>query len=313
MRERINDILDDEVRIIGAGPKNPPRRKVPRWFYPLLTALLLLLMTGIVIAFWPRGRAEMQIQGVYEETGIPFGIIYPSEGSKILPPLSRLASIPDPFAETIDTTINDIPLKILIPHNALPELSIGKPDPADTSIILIAQAADIRSDNLKILGSFVYKGEVVARGTSKKGYCAIIDGRITLGVDETTPLFEMSTEHENYFFRQFGLVHEGKLVENEFRNKSLRKALCSRGNEVFIACSQTAESFHDFSQALADLGCDEAISLVGGASFGWAVSPDGTRTLLGVDVHRYKNENYVLWRRVKPRFNKADFQPGGRK
>ena len=299
MRERINDILDDEVRIIGAGPKKPPRRK-KKWVFPLVVLALLLLMGGIVIAFWPRERRDKPIQGVYDQDpyqGVPFGIVYPSDTPKT-PPLSRIADTDKSFTEKIDTTINDIPMSILIPHNAMPELSVGKPTPKDTSIILIAQAADIRSDNLKILGSFVYKGEVIAKGTSKKGFCAIIDGTMRIGVGESTPYFEMSTEHENYFFRQFGLVDDGSLVENELKNKSIRKALCSRGEEVFIVSTESNESLHDFAQALVDLGCKNAISLVGSRyAYGWAVDRDGTASFFGEDVHKYKNENYILWRK----------------
>ena len=300
MRERINDIHDDEVRIIGAGPKKPPRRK-RKWIFPIVVLALLLLMAGIVIAFWPREKRNEPVQGVYDrdpyQGGAYYGIVYPSDTPKT-PPLSHFADTEEPFTEKIDTTINDIPLNILIPHKAKPELLIGKPDPRDTSIILIAQAADIRSDNLKILGSFVYKGEVVAKGTSKKGFCAIIDGAIRLGVDENTPLFEKSTENENYFFRQYGLVNEGALVENELKNKSIRKALCSRGDEVFIVVTETNESLHDFAQALVDLGCENAISLVGSRyAYGWAVDRDGTTSFFGEDVHKYKNENYILWRK----------------
>ena len=295
MRERINDILDDEVRIIGAVPKKPPRRK--KWRLPFLVPALILLMTAIVIAFWPRER-HTPVQGVFEEqTGTA-----PDRNAKappaVPPPIGRYAGTRDSFTERVDTTINDIPLSIYIPRNATPELSIGKPNPRDTSVILIAQAADIRSDNLKILGSFVYKGDVVARGISKKGFCAIIDGEITIGVDDSTPLFEKSTENENYFFRQFGLVDDGTLVENEMKNKSIRKALCSRAGEVFIACSLSDESYHDFAQALVDLGCENAISLVGSRyAYGWAVGRERSVTTFGEDVHRYKNENYILWRK----------------
>lgn len=300
MRERINDILDDEVRIIGAGPKKQPRRK-RKWIFPLVVLALVLLMGGIVIAFWPREKRNEPVQGVYDRDpypgGVYYGIVYPSDTPK-KQPLSHFADAEESFTEKIDTTINDIPLSIFIPHKAMPELLIGKPNPKDTSIILIAQAADIRSDNLNILGSFVYKGEVIAKGTSKKGFCAIIDGTITIGVDDSTPLFEKSTDNKNYFFRQFGLVDEGSLVENELKNKSIRKALCSRGEEIFIVTTGANESLHDFAQALVDLGCENAISLVGSSkAYGWYIAPDKYVAFFGENIHKYKNENYILWRK----------------
>lgn len=40
--------------------------------------------------------------------------------------------------------------------------------------------------------------------------------------------------HLLYFFRQFPLVENGVLVENEQKNKSVRKALCARAGQIFI-------------------------------------------------------------------------------
>ena len=199
--------------------------------------------------------------------------------------------------EKIDTIINDIPLTLYIPHNATAELSVGKPNIHDKDIILIAQAADIRGDNYKILGAFVLKGKPLAWGLSKKGFCAIINEEMTVGTSENSPLFEKATETDGYFFRQFSLVNEGVLVENELKNKSIRKALCSRLGENFIAVTETPESFHDFAQALVDLGVENAIALVGSSSaFGWYIDENGNQTLFGEDIHKYKNENYILWK-----------------
>lgn len=91
----------------------------------------------------------------------------------------------------------------------------------------------------------------------------------------------------------------GTLVENEQKGKSVRKALCQRSGETFIVFTDTPESFHDFSQALVDLGVDNAIYLVGSEySYGF------TRDLAGEAgqfaerrSRRWKYENYVVWRR----------------
>ena len=47
---------------------------------------------------------------------------------------------------------------------------------------LTKQAADIRADNGKIVGAFVLKGDPLSWGLSKRGYCGIIDGKLTVGV-----------------------------------------------------------------------------------------------------------------------------------
>ena len=66
-----------------------------------------------------------------------------------------------------------------------------------------------------------------------------------------------------------------------------------------IAVSETDESMHDFSQALVDLGVENAIYLVGShSSFGWFIDSAGKKTLFAPDVHRvtYRNENYIIWK-----------------
>lgn len=54
------------------------------------------------------------------------------------------------------------------------------------------------------------------------------------------------------------------------------------------------ESFHDFAQALADLGVDQAVYLVGSSAYGWAVDEVGTTFEFGED-------NYYTGRRRMPK------------
>ena len=95
------------------------------------------------------------------------------------------------FTEIRDTLINDIPIRIFIPHNAEMSLHIGRMDKGDTSVVFVAQAADVRADNGGIVGAFVLDGEPKAWGISKKGFCASINGKVTIGVADNTSLFEM--------------------------------------------------------------------------------------------------------------------------
>ena len=306
----MDDIRDDEIRVIGAqsrktlsdtetsSEKNPKplessrRKKLLIW----LAHLAILLLIGILFLLLRSGKKlhEDPYDGVFEpKEEVP---VQPIKKEKRL--LGHETDSLTCYTERIDTVINDVRIAIFIPHNATPELIVGKPDD-DSSIILAAQAADIRADNKEILGAFVYKGTPLAWGLSKKGFCAIIDGKMTIGTSENSPLFEQATETGGYFFRQFPLIDKGVLVENELKNKSVRKALCSRLGQVFIAVTEFDESYHDFSQALIDLGVDDAISLVGSKyAFGWCVNEKEGKTLFAQDVQRrtYKNENYIIWR-----------------
>lgn len=185
-------------------------------------------------------------------------------------------------------------------------LYIGKVDKADTSIIYTAQAADVRADNGKIVGAFVLNGKPIAWGLSKKGFCASIDGKVSIGVADQSSLFEEATEKGGYFFRQYPLVKDGQVIENELRGKSIRRGICDRQGEIFMVETVTKESFHDFAQALVDLGVDQAIYLVGSSAYGWAVDEEGCihefgEECVGKYYKRYKkilkNTNYIVWRR----------------
>lgn len=295
-----DDIRDDEIRVIGTQQRKtlpeadtPHRKGSSRKSLVWLALLAVLLILGLFFFLRRDKYSEDPYDGVFE----------PREEIVIQPVISEkkaLGHVADSlssYTERIDTVINDVPIAIYIPHNAIPELIVGRPPEKDPNIILAAQAADIRADNKQILGAFVDKGTPLAWGLSKKGYCAIIDGKMTVGTSENSPLFEQATETGGYFFRQFPLVDKGVLVENEQKNKSVRKALCSRAGQFFIAVTELDESYHDFSQALVDLGVDDAIALVGSKyAFGWWIDSNGVKTSFAEGWHQYKNENYVVWR-----------------
>jgi len=293
MADKKNEIRDDEFRVIGHVPQQDTSEQYKRRRnvgVAIVSAALVFAIGILTTIFWPKEVHEDPYDGLFEN--IPETVV-PEE----VAPLGVKTEAS--YTEKLDTVINDVQLALYIPHNATPELTLGVPDRNDKGIILAAQAADIRRDNRKILGAFVLKGEPLAWGLSKKGFCAIIDGNVTVGVSENSPLFEEATEKEGYFFRQYPLVDNGALVENEPKNKTMRKALCTRAGQVFVAISESDESLHDFSQAIVDLGVENAIYLVGShSSFGWFIDDSGEKTLFAPDVHRgtYKNENYIIWK-----------------
>lgn len=299
MNDELNNIQDDEFRVLGKKPRpektlDSGRDKPRNRTLSALVTFLLILAIGLLIYFnWPDQKEPDTDPGVFDPN--PVKVEQPKDK---IPFGASLDSLASPIVQKVDTTINDVQLVLYIPHNASPRLTLGAPDAETRKAILAFQAADIRADNRQILGAFVLKGKPLAWGLSKKGYCAIIDSQVTIGVADNSPLFEEATEKEGYFFRQFGLVDNGQLVENEPKNKTMRKALCDRAGQIFVAVSQTDESMHDFAQALVDLGVDNAIYLVGSHSaFGWWRNEAGEIEYFSLDRHRqsFRNESYVVW------------------
>ena len=296
---RFEDIQDNEIRVIGQKGESKPwlKRRGVR------IGLLVLCLAVLAVAGWLLYRKfrpvppKEPVTEVFDPSSSTVSPVRPYRGA-----VSPLSELPEASAlsctEHIRKTVNDIPLDIYIPHNAVPKLFIGTPDMHDKKIILAAQAADIRADNGKINGAFVLEGKPLAWGLSKKGYVGIIDGKISIGTADNSPLFEQATETGGYFFRQYPLVSAGRLVENEPKNKALRRAVCDRAGEIFIVLTAERESLHDFSQALVDLGVDEAVYLVGASSYGfWRDRDDRLVQFNEKRSGGYRYENFIVWER----------------
>ena len=288
---RYKDIRDDEIRIISASQEKKGFRL---WVWVCLaTSGVAIILALLFLLNNQKPDTETEsIQVVFEPVKEPI-----PESDCATEWLGNYTDTVKTYTEHLRDTINDIPLDIYIPHNAVPELVLGVPDLHDKSIVFTTQAADIRADNGKIVGAFVLKGKPLSWGLSKKGYCGIIDDKITVGVTDNSPLFEEATEKGGFFFRQYPLVDKGVLVENEPKGKSIRKALCDRNGEIMVIMSTTPESFHDFAQALIDMKVDNAIYLVGGISFGYFRDfYDQLSIIYNKHRYGYKYENFIVWR-----------------
>ena len=285
MINRIDEIQDDELRVIGRPSGSEDTRKPRKW-------LLIVMAVAIVAAVVAATIICSRKPGPGNDP-----VVFDSSIKEKIEPLGNYADTTGKaYTEHLELTINDIPLDIYIPHNAKPSLAIGTPDIFDKNIVLVTQAADIRADNGKINGAYVLAGKPMAWGLSKKGYVGIIDDKITVGVADNSPLFEEATEKGGYFFRQYPLVDNGVLVENEPKGKAIRKAICDRAGEIIVVMSISPESFHDFAQALVDLQVDNAVYLVGSDSYGFFRDKyDHLTQICEKRREGYKYENYIKW------------------
>ena len=285
MINRIDEIQDDELRVIGRPSGSEDTRKPRKWLWIVMAvAIVAAVVAATIICSRKPGPGNDPV-------------VFDSSIKEKIEPLGNYADTNGKaYTEHLELTINDIPLDIYIPHNAKPSLAIGTPDIFDKNIVLVTQAADIRADNGKINGAYVLAGKPMAWGLSKKGYVGIIDDKITVGVADNSPLFEEATEKGGYFFRQYPLVDNGVLVENEPKGKAIRKAICDRAGEIIVVMSISPESFHDFAQALVDLQVDNAVYLVGSDSYGFFRDKyDHLTQICEKRREGYKYENYIKW------------------
>ncbi len=210
----------------------------------------------------------------------------------------------DPFAD-VDTsvsalyiyndTIDFIPVRFYYPVNASAELRVGK-QTLDDSTMLIIEAAGIRADNNHINGAFVLNGELLSRGMSKSGYCAIIDDVLHIGCEEATAYMEMAIEHNGFFFRQYPLIHNGRMVETRRREKAQRRSLCLYRGKYVVIETLSRESMINFMLMLQDIGVSEGIYLPGANSWGYYSQ------LHAITEFGYKEDsvpqtiNYIAWK-----------------
>lgn len=286
MTQNQYDIQDTEIRIIGDSAPAPRKR----YGWLVLIGVLLAIAVGMVLLFTLRTNHSAE-EGIFEQS-IQQSVPHPLRGW-----LGSLDSISTPCVVTKDTTVNDIPMRLYVPLNVTPRLEVGYSCIDDTTRnLLLFQAADIRADNKKIVGAFVLRGKPLSWGLSKKGYCSIIGDEVTIGVADNSPLFEQATEVGGYFFRQYPLVSNEMLVENELKSQSTRRGLCELEGKVVVAETFTPESLHDFSQALVDIGTTNAIYLVGSSAIGWHRTIDGRGIASGQWEPRvYKNVSFIVW------------------
>lgn len=295
--DKNNDRFEKEnvYKVIGGFSDYVPdqessdgNNRIPWWLWAIIGAVVLATTIFLVIHFTSKTRQNEQLTNLAPTTQNADTDIWYNNSDAVLPSCATVS----------DTLIDSIHLKIITPYNTVPELHMGTLDTNDADLICAALAADLGYDHGRIIGAFVCEGKPISWGGGRKlGYCAIIDGNITLGVAENSPLFEEATENEGYFFRQYPAVDNGVMVENNPKNASFRRTLCMLDGKVCIVATDDRVLMNDFSSALVKLGVDNAIFLIGGTADGWYRTEDGTFCRLGYKVSKDNpNINYIVFR-----------------
>ncbi len=296
MKNKHNEISDNEIRIIVSdGDKSSAHTRTMPWRVWVVVAAVVVAACAIAVAVVFFGNEDAaEPESVPESTTRQY--VQP------VPPVRTQTAVDDSisgkaYVQVCDTVAGGVELLIYTPVNAAPSLEVGYKTLSDTTIVLAAQAADIRRDNGRIVCACVVKGELLSKGVAKAGFCSIIDGEITIGVADATPMFEQALVSDGDFFRQYPLVVSGQIVENKPKNKSIRKALAEIDGKACVVMSTERLSFHDFSQALVDVGVRNAIYLVGGDALSLYKDEDGNRELRGRGYRQLaKSVNFIVWR-----------------
>ena len=282
MSKKDIDIDDNEIRIISPERGNNSSTR-SRWLHYVTACAAVVIIATAYALFWSDDNASENEELTMTQK---------SETPKAFAPAKKKG-----YVELTDTVIGQVPLVILSPHDATPRLHIGIDVLESPDVVMAMQAADFRADNGSIVGAYVVEGNLVSKGEAKSGFCAIIDGKITIGAADATPFLEKAIEADGYFFRQYPLVVGNQLVENKPKGRSLRKALAEWNGNTVVVLSRSKLTFHNFAQTLVDLGVSNAIYLVGSEAYGFAVDAGGNRYDFNCEAPSpCVSTNYIIWR-----------------
>ena len=295
MGNKRDEIGEEEIRIIGPGTRRETDAERERdkhrhqggrsWWPATLAVAIAALCIALVMVSRGKGTPASPVEEPTQEKQ---------------PQPRPTAKQPTAYATVADTTVNDIPMHIFTPHNAVPMLVTGNVDfEKHPDYILGAMAADYGMDHgtWRIVGGFIHRGTLISHSVSKWGFCAILHGRVTLGRSLSTSLFEQCLAEGGDFFRHDALVSDGKVTNHNSKPRSIRRALITQGGVTSVVETEIVVSNGEFAQALAALGADQAISLVGSAySVRWAYDAKRRLFVTG-DTENVKPDavNFIVW------------------
>lgn len=274
---------EDEIQVLGTASK----KSYWKWIIAIITFLVVSLLLFLFLPKKTVNEDSSDIVKLKEDVNgiVNDSILYREESAVNV---------------SVDS-INDVPLIIYSLVNLKAELSFDLPDKNDSTFFLVTQAADVRKDNKEILGDYVFKGKQLSTGKRKTGYCAIIDGNVSIGISLNDEIKDYCIANNGYFFRQYALVIDGEIQENKLKGKAMRRALAKQGEDLYIIESVNRESLYDFSEALADLGISDAIYLVGGDAYMLYRNRENEQLYEHGDNNKfnYPTINYIIFRKGK--------------
>ena len=274
---------EDEIQVLGTTSK----KSYWKWIIAIVTFLVVSLLLFLFLPKKTVNEDSSDIVKLKEDVNriVNDSILYKEESA----------------VNVSADSINDVPLIIYSLVNLRAELSFDLPNKNDSTFFLVTQAADVRKDNKEILGDYVFKGKQLSTGKRKTGYCAIIDGNVSIGISLNDEVKDYCIANNGYFFRQYALIIDGEIQENKLKGKAMRRALAKQGEDLYIIESVNRESLYDFSEALADLGISDAIYLVGGDAYMLYRNRENEQLYECGDNNKfnYPTINYIIFRKGK--------------
>ena len=302
----MENITDDEIRLIGRKPTMTPKKKRTLILIGVIVAIALLLVI-LLMLLRQNEKTEEIVKTAATQTGSQQNADEP-QNSVLEADITR-STTADSATFSIDisdTVVDGIKLRRFMPGNVVAELA--KYDSTlvnDSSVVFLTQAANIRGNDFKIIGDFVLKGDALESVTTTvKGFCAILGRDVILGKDDTatTIYLDSAKIKKGYFFRQTTYVKGGEPMTFGNEAKSFRRAICSlnkKSNQLLVIESLDKVTMQEFANALSNHQVVNAVGLIGSFILDeWYRKPDGERVQLFTNNNSPNpNRNYLIFRK----------------
>ena len=150
------------------------------------------------------------------------------------------------------------------------ELRDSFPSVTDDSVFFITRSADyiLKGEKRKIIGDFVQDGEILSKSNWRAGYFAILNGRAEIGIGRRPEMRNFILKEKGSMFRQLALVSAGVKCQSQYmlKGKVTRCAYVKTINgDLYFVQSVNPETLYGFSDALIELGAEDAVYVTGGA------------------------------------------------
>lgn len=303
----INNISDDEIRVIGSKPTMTPKKKRTLILIGVMLAIALLVVI-LFIVLRQNDKTDEIVQNTVNHNEKQENIDEPQNAVlEADVTVSKIVDNGKAALKVSDTTINGIKLRRFEPGYVSVELRMYDTTLVnDSTIVFLTQAANIRGDNHKIIGDFVYKSDTaLSKGAPKsaKGFCAILGQTVILGKDDTatTPYLDSALHKKGYFFRQTIYVKGGDAMTFTDEAKSYRRAICSlndTNNQLLVIESVDKVSMQEFANVLSNYQVVNAVGLLGSFILDeWYREENGERVQLFTNNNPpHPNRNYLIFR-----------------
>ncbi len=281
-----DDSIADSTLLMPA----PSRRS--RWLLAATAAIATALVCTLAAGGYLYYRYHIAV-------GVPVSADSKTNIAKLQQPLPSEA----PAVVMKSDSILGVGLNMYELRGLQAEISFTEPTPADSDVYLYSRSSDFTSYDPKAnqyLGSLVVNGNVLQSNTSRRGYCAMANGHVLIGVARDEKVRDYCAERGGSFFRQFILVSDGVLPPRFYlHGKVERRALGSMGGKLYYIESRGKQGMYEFADALREYGFTDAIYITGGSDYCFYRTADGRVHDIGLQGGdtdtRHKGCGIVPW------------------